>query len=39
MAIHEWVYWILFVPWITVPLFAIVHVPLFLVLAWSFRAW
>ncbi len=33
MALHEWVYWMLLVPWITVPLLAVVHVPLILVLA------
>jgi len=33
MGMHEWVYWSVLVPWILVPLLAIVHVPLFLVLA------
>ncbi|HEY7738197.1 MAG TPA: hypothetical protein VIC63_04120 [Candidatus Limnocylindria bacterium] len=32
MAMHEWVYWTILVPWVMVPLFAVVHVPLFLVL-------
>ena len=33
MAMHEWVYWTILVPWIMVPLLAVIHVPLFLVLA------
>ena len=33
MAMHEWVYWTVFVAWIVVPLLAVIHVPLFLVLA------
>lgn len=32
MALHEWVYWSMLVPWILVPLLAVVHVPLILVL-------
>lgn len=32
MAMHEWVYWSIFVAWIMVPLLAVVHVPLFIVL-------
>jgi hypothetical protein len=33
MAMHEWVYWSIFVAWIMVPLLAVIHVPLFVVLA------
>jgi hypothetical protein len=33
MAMHEWVYWTVLVPWIMVPLLAVIHVPVFLVLA------
>ena len=32
MAMHEWVYWSIFVAWIMVPLLAVIHVPLFVVL-------
>lgn len=32
MSMHEWVYWSIFVAWIMVPLLAVVHVPLFIVL-------
>jgi hypothetical protein len=32
MGLHEWVYWSIFVPWIMVPLLAVIHVPLFLIL-------
>lgn len=33
MAMHEWVYWTILVPWIMVPLFAIIHVPFIVILA------
>ena len=32
MAMHEWVYWSLFVPWIMVPLLAVIHVPFVIIL-------
>ena len=32
MAMHEWVYWTLFVPWIMVPLLAVIHVPFIIIL-------
>lgn len=32
LALHEWVYWSILIPWILVPLLAVVHVPLFLIL-------
>ncbi|RPH35732.1 MAG: hypothetical protein EHM90_03615 [Chloroflexi bacterium] len=32
MGMHEWVYWSIFVAWIMVPLLAVIHVPLFVVL-------
>jgi hypothetical protein len=33
LALHEWVYWTILVPWVMVPLLAVIHVPLFIVLA------
>ncbi|HEV7200022.1 MAG TPA: hypothetical protein VGO32_04380 [Candidatus Limnocylindria bacterium] len=33
LAMHEWVYWTILVPWIMVPLLAVIHVSLFIVLA------
>jgi hypothetical protein len=32
LALHEWVFWTLFVTWIMVPLLAVIHVPLIIVL-------
>jgi hypothetical protein len=32
LALHEWVYWSILVPWVLVPLLAVIHVPLFLIL-------
>lgn len=32
MALHEWIFWAIVVTWGLVPLLAIIHVPLFLIL-------
>ena len=31
-SMHEWVYWTTLVPWIMVPLFAVIHVPFVVIL-------
>jgi len=32
LALHEWVFWSIMVPWLIVPLFVVIHVPLLLIL-------
>lgn len=32
LALHEWVFWSIMIPWLIVPLLAVIHVPLLLIL-------
>jgi hypothetical protein len=32
LALHEWVFWSIFAPWLVVPLLVVIHVPLALLL-------